>query len=148
MLAADQEQAIFGLFPGADLAGMRCEAQPQASRANPITRRASQLVGMIGVVRGSRVKQRHRGIIWGMYVAPRARGRGLGRALLEAAIGHARQWPGVEQLHLSVSDTGVAAKHLYETAGFRSWGREPRSLQWNGQYVDDYQMVLDLRDPA
>ena len=124
ILAAEQDQAVFGLFLGPDLAGM------------------------VGVVRGSTVKQRHRGMIWGMYVAPRARHRGMGRALLEMAIAHARRWPGIEQLDLTVSDTGVIAKRLYESAGFRSWGREPRSLQWDGQFVDDHHMVLDLRDPA
>jgi ribosomal protein S18 acetylase RimI-like enzyme len=122
ILAADQEQAVFGLFLGADLAGM------------------------VGVMRDSKVKRRHRGTIWGMYVAPRARRQGMGRALLEMAIAHARRWPGLEQLELSVSDTAVNARRMYETAGFRSWGREPRSLHWNRRFVDDHHLVLELHD--
>ena len=124
---ADSEQAVFGAFEG-DL-----------------------LTGMAGVVRASRVKIRHKAHIWGMYVSPQARGKGAGRALLEAAIEQARAWPGVEQLHLSVTDAAVAARKLYESAGFRIWGRESRALQWEGRFVDELHLVLDLEtrvDPS
>lgn len=123
VLADDQEQAVFGSFEGADL------------------------TGMVGLFRASRVKQRHKAGIWGMYVAPRARSKGVGRALLEAVIQHARSW-GLEQVQLSVTDAAPTAKRLYETAGFRPWGREPRSLQWKGRFVDEHHLVLELRDPA
>lgn len=119
-LAVLEGQAVFGSFEG------------------------DGLTGMVGVVRASRVKIRHKAHIWGMYVSPRARGKGAGRALLEAAIGQARAWPGVEQLHLSVTDAAVAAGRLYESAGFRIWGRESRSLQWDGRFVDELHLVLDL----
>ena len=115
------EQSVFGQFDGADL------------------------VGMVGLVRASKVKQRHKATIWGMYVAPRARNKGIGRALLDAAIQHAREW-GVDQAHLSVTDTAPAAGRLYERAGFRRWGQEPRSLHWKGRFVDEYHLVLDLRE--
>lgn len=85
------------------------------------------LTGMVGVIRASKVKQRHSGTIWGMYVTPRARSRGAGRALLDAAVNQARGW-GLEQVQLSVTEPAVAAKRMYESAGFRSWGRQPRAL--------------------
>jgi len=121
-LADDQEQAVFGKFEGADL------------------------TGMVGVIRASGVKQRHKGTIWGMYVVPRARNNGVGRALLEAAIDHARSWSGLEQLELGVTDAALTARRLYETAGFRRWGREPRALQWNGRFVAEHHLVLHLRE--
>ena len=58
-----------------------------------------------------------------MYVTPRARSKGAGRALLDAAIQQARN---------------------YERAGFRSWGREPRALHWKGRFVDEDHLVLEL----
>src|SRR6478609_581065 len=43
----------------------------------------SDLVGMVGFYRETRLKRRHRGGIWGMFVAPSSRGRGLGSVLLK-----------------------------------------------------------------
>lgn len=103
-----------------------------------------RLVGIAGVGRYAKRKQRHRAIIWGMYVSPTTRGRGLGRALLDAAVDRARQWPGVRQVHLSVTDAAPEARRLYESAGFREWGVEPRSLEAAGRVVDETHLVLQL----
>ena len=67
MLGDPREHAIFGLFLGSDLAGM------------------------VGVMRDPKRKRRHAATIWGMYVAPEARGKARGRALLDAAIQQARE---------------------------------------------------------
>jgi ribosomal protein S18 acetylase RimI-like enzyme len=53
-----------------------------------------------------------------LYVRPVSRGIGTGRALLRAAIEHARQH-GADYMDLGTSEDDVAARHLYETAGFR-----------------------------
>ena len=108
----------------------------------------AELVGMLGVTRYTKRKRRHIADIWSMYVAPRARRRGAGRGLLEAAIEHARAWPDVEQLHLGVSESAVEAHRLYESAGFREWGREPRAFQWEGRFVDMIYLMLDLGGEA
>ena len=52
-----------------------------------------------------------------LYVVPGRRGRGLGRALLEAAMDHARE-RGAARMDLGTSETDVAARALYESAGF------------------------------
>ena len=39
----------------------------------------SDLIGMVGLARFTRSKQRHKALIWGMYVTPRCRGAGIGR---------------------------------------------------------------------
>jgi ribosomal protein S18 acetylase RimI-like enzyme len=119
-LADPDEQAVFGCFEG------------------------DHLAGMVGVRRDSGVKRRHRTYIWGMYVAPGARGKGAGRALLEAAVEQARAWPGIGQVRLSVTDPAIAAWKLYESVGFQAWGREPRALQWEGRFVDEIHLVLGL----
>lgn len=103
-----------------------------------------QLIGIAGVGRFSKRKQAHRVIIWGMYVSPAGRGRGLGRALLDAAVERARSWPGVLQVQLSVTDAAPEARRLYESAGFREWGVEPRALGDNGQYVTEHHLVLQF----
>ncbi|HEY0937409.1 MAG TPA: GNAT family N-acetyltransferase [Trebonia sp.] len=50
-------------------------------------------------------------------VAARAQGRGVGRALLQAVIGHAEQ-QGVRRLRLCTQPAMRAAQHLYAAAGF------------------------------
>jgi GNAT superfamily N-acetyltransferase len=108
---------------------------------------ADALTGMVGLVHLSRVKTRHAGMIWGMYVSARSRRRGAGRALLEAAIDQARAW-GLEQVRLGVTEAAPEARRLYESAGFRAWGLEPRALAWQGHFVDEHHMTLHLRDPG
>ena len=119
-LAADHEQAVFGRFEGA------------------------RLTGMVGILREAKVKRRHVALIWGMYVTRPVRRKGVGGALLAAAIAHAHTWRGVDQLQLSVTDVATSARKLYEAAGFRLWGKESRALQWEGRCVDEFHLVLDL----
>ena len=52
-----------------------------------------------------------------LYVVPGRRGEGLGRALLDAAIGLARD-AGADYMCLATSDGDVAARALYESSGF------------------------------
>ena len=66
--------------------------------------------------------------------------------LMKTAIGHARTWKDLDQIQLVVNDVAPEAKRLYEKLGFHSWGIEPRSLSWNGQYTDAIHMILHLQD--
>jgi ribosomal protein S18 acetylase RimI-like enzyme len=52
-----------------------------------------------------------------LYVVPAQRGRGLGRALLEAAMELARE-RGADHIDLGTSEDDVAARALYERMGF------------------------------
>ncbi|HJY81687.1 MAG TPA: GNAT family N-acetyltransferase [Candidatus Binatia bacterium] len=108
---------------------------------------ADTLVGMVGVVRNKGAKERHKALIWGMYVRAQNRRTGAGERLLRAAIHQARSWPGVEQVQLSVTEIAGEARRLYERNGFQEWGREPRALCWQGRYVANSHMFLDLRAP-
>jgi GNAT superfamily N-acetyltransferase len=108
---------------------------------------ADTLVGMVGVVRNKGAKERHKALLWGMYVRAQHRRTGAGERLLRAAIDQARSWPGVEQVQLSVTEVAQEARRLYERHGFQEWGREPCALGWQGQYVADSHMYLDLTAP-
>jgi RimJ/RimL family protein N-acetyltransferase len=105
---------------------------------------AEALVGMAGLFRMEKLKARHRAMIWGMYVTQTARGRGVGAAILKAAIDRARTWPGIIQVHLSVTETSEEAGRLYRSLGFREWGVEPRAVHWDGRFVAEHHMVLEL----
>jgi ribosomal protein S18 acetylase RimI-like enzyme len=104
---------------------------------------AESLVGMVGLVRETRMKSRHRARIWGMYVAPESRARGIARTLLEHAIAEARA-AGIEHLELTVAAPQSVARALYERLGFRSIGTIPSAMRVNGKDVDEALMVLTL----
>jgi GNAT superfamily N-acetyltransferase len=52
-----------------------------------------------------------------LYVVPEHRGRGLGRAIMEAALDLARR-EGAAGMYLGTNETDVAARALYESLGF------------------------------
>ena len=65
--------------------------------------------------------------LYAMWVAPDARGAGLGRALLDAVAGWARD-RGCDRLMLSVTESNEVARHVYEACGFVDTG-ERRALR-------------------
>lgn len=52
-----------------------------------------------------------------LYVTPAQRGRGLGRALVQAAIQEARD-RGADTIDIGVDEPDLAARRLYESLGF------------------------------
>jgi ribosomal protein S18 acetylase RimI-like enzyme len=67
-----------------------------------------------------------------LYVVPERRGQGLGRALLDAAMRHAKE-RGAAHIDLGTSEDDLAARALYESAGFtnREGGPDgPRMLYY------------------
>jgi ribosomal protein S18 acetylase RimI-like enzyme len=101
-------------------------------------------VGMAGFYQESPRKRRHKGWIWGVFVASDARGRGIARRLMLAAIERARAIPGLEFILLTVSVNQPAPRRLYESLGFRSIGIEPQGLKIGNQHIDEEHMVLEL----
>lgn len=104
-----------------------------------------QLVGALGVGRDRHIKAAHKVHLWGMYVAPTHRGRGIAAAILRAALDHARTLPGIACVHLSVSEKTPAAQRLYERAGFQIWGSEPDALRYAKEAAVEHHMILHLR---
>ncbi|MFL6679428.1 MAG: GNAT family N-acetyltransferase [Burkholderiaceae bacterium] len=100
------------------------------------------LVGMAGLARETLLQLAHKVNVWGMYVAEAARGHGAARALLQAALAHARATPGVAKVTLSVDSQNVAAIALYESLGFVVFAREADAVRLHGQSRDDLQMHL------
>jgi len=52
-----------------------------------------------------------------LYVRPSARGRGLGRALMQATLQQARN-RGADTMEIGVDEPDLVARHLYESMGF------------------------------
>jgi len=102
------------------------------------------IVGTAGLRRETFQKGAHKALVWGMYVAAEVRRRGVARALLERAIEHARAMGGVALVQLSVSVPNPAARALYASLGFVTWGIEPDAIRVDGRSVDEEHMGLRL----
>lgn len=102
------------------------------------------LVGLVGLRREQQAKIRHWTKIWGMWVASEARGNGVARLLLDGIIQEARGMPGVACIGLTVVTTQAAARSLYRSAGFVTWGLEPNALKLGNQTWEEEHMVLML----
>ncbi len=103
------------------------------------------LVGILGFAREHRVKRAHIASLWGMYVSPEFRGQGIGAALVDEAIAHARKLGSVRQIVLSVTANNVAACGLYRSRGFERFGLERDAICLDGAYFDEEHLALILK---
>jgi ribosomal protein S18 acetylase RimI-like enzyme len=103
-------------------------------------------VGMVGVLRmyPHRRKARHKALIWGVYVAPEARRKGLGRRLMEEAIRAIARADGIELVQLGVWNGNHAARALYAGLGFETYGVEKHAIKLGDRHLDEELMVLFL----
>jgi ribosomal protein S18 acetylase RimI-like enzyme len=101
-----------------------------------------RIVGMAGFKPCDGAREHHKAFVWGTYVRPELRRRGIARALMQAVLEGARA--GVEQLTLSVVSTNSSAVALYRGLGFEVYGNEPRALKGDGGYADELLMVRFL----
>jgi RimJ/RimL family protein N-acetyltransferase len=103
------------------------------------------IVGMIGFSsEHMQAKTRHKGKIWGMYVTPEQRGKGLASQLVQTVLS-AAQDIGCEQIQLSVSTRNTASYSLYLRIGFTVYGTESHAMKIGDEYVDEYLMVKFFR---
>ena len=100
------------------------------------------LQGVAGFYVREQIKARHKGVLFGMYVRPEARGTGMGRALVARVIECAATM--VEEVTLTVGASNASAIRLYERAGFKQYALERRALKIDGQYHDEAMMALVL----
>jgi L-amino acid N-acyltransferase YncA len=80
-----------------------------------------------------------------VYVTENARGRGVGRALLERLVRSADE-AGLWTIQTSVFPENEATLALHEQAGFRVVGRRERIAKLNGVWRDT--LLLERRSPS
>lgn len=102
------------------------------------------LIGTAGVFAHPRLSERHRGTLWGVYVAPEARGLKLGEQLVQAVIDHAAKRFLV--LDARVVATNNYAIDVYRKLGFVTYGLEKKSLYVQGQFLDQELIAIDFTD--
>lgn len=103
------------------------------------------LIGTAGFYREQKEKRRQIGWIWGVFVHPSHRQKGVGRALILSVIDQARSIQGLAAIQITAAMTQSAARAMYANIGFRLVGTVPGALYVNGKYYDEEMMLLDLR---
>jgi ribosomal protein S18 acetylase RimI-like enzyme len=100
------------------------------------------VVGWCDVTPMERAAFAHRGVL-GMGVVPEYRGRGVGRALVEATLAAARS-KGLARIDLEVRADNTAAIGLYHAVGFAAEGVKRDALRVDGGRFDLVVMALHL----
>jgi ribosomal protein S18 acetylase RimI-like enzyme len=103
-----------------------------------------RLVGILGLIRESRLKRSHHATLVGMYVSTTFRKQGLGAALVDEAIAHAHKLGSIRYIKLSLTGTNEAARSLYVSRGFRTFGLEREALLVEDQYLDEEYMAVKI----
>lgn len=103
-----------------------------------------RLVGTVALEYAAKPKTRHGALVLGMYVQPAQRGRGLGRALMQAAIAAASARPELRVLTLTLTEGNAAAQRLYESVGFAAWGTQPLAIRTARGLTGKVHMALGL----
>jgi ribosomal protein S18 acetylase RimI-like enzyme len=85
-----------------------------------------RLLGIGGLTRFVGEKLRHKGLIWGMYIAPDGRGTQASDLLMGALLGAAKGHVSVVQLTLMADN--ARARAYYERYGFAVYAIEPQSV--------------------
>jgi len=113
-------------------------AVPDAASVRP----ADEVLGTL-TLRGMDLRAVEHVAVLGMAVAASARSRGVGTALLAAAIDWAHE-VGLRRLELNTYAPNLAAQALYRRFGFVEEGRRRAFVRYQGAYVDDLVMGLLL----
>jgi RimJ/RimL family protein N-acetyltransferase len=100
------------------------------------------ILGVAGFAVRNGEKEAHKGLLWGMYVRPEARGAGVARRLVEAVIAYAGSR--VELVQLSIVAGNERARRLYAGLGFVEYGIEKNSLKHRDRYYDEILMAKQL----
>ncbi|HYB03956.1 MAG TPA: GNAT family N-acetyltransferase [Nitrososphaerales archaeon] len=94
-------------------------------------------VGTITYLINERAKTKHIAQIFGVYVDPKFRGRGLGRKMLEKAIDLIVENKDIVKVRLTVNAKRSAAITLYKSLGFVIIGELKKELRVAGEFYDE-----------
>jgi L-phenylalanine/L-methionine N-acetyltransferase len=127
-------------YPSAEMWRKRL-AEPSEGTVRLVACLEQELVGQLDVhTFPNRPRRRHVGLI-GMSVRDEFQSKGVGTALLQAAVDLADQWLNLLRIELQVYSDHEPAIRLYKRFGFAIEGTLVRYAYRAGQYVDVYAMA-------
>ncbi len=117
----------------------RLENPPERLQRLVAATEEGRVIGMLGLEVG-RGRSAHAARLF-LMVHPDFHNRGVGSALMAAALDLADNWLNLLRVDLEVYIDNPAAIHLYEKFGFEIEGTLRRYAYRDGQYVDSYTMA-------
>ena len=100
-----------------------------------------KVVGNIGLHAIPKSRRRAHAAAIGMAVHDAYHGKGVGTALMKAALDLADNWLQYARIELTVYTDNVAALALYKKFGFEIEGTHKQYAFRNGEYTDSYSMA-------
>jgi len=104
-----------------------------------------QLVGMVCLHRERREKNRHKAMMWGLYVCEDYRRRGIARAMIQKVIAICEASSSLTQLRTTIATDIPAGQELYRSIGFNTFGLEEDAIRLEGRSYDVEYMMLRLK---
>jgi RimJ/RimL family protein N-acetyltransferase len=99
------------------------------------------LIGVVTFIREDRIKIKHKGGIYGMFINPDFQGKGIGSKLMKLTLEKAFKMEGLRQINLGVMSSNLNAIRLYEKMGFKPYGVEEKAVFVNETFLDESLMV-------
>ncbi len=143
-----RERRYLALIEAPSGADCRRFVEQNLANGNPmmVALADEEVVGWCDVRRHAFSSHAHRGTV-GMGLVPQWRGRGVGRALIDATLADALRL-GFQRIELDVNDDNMRAIRLYEKAGFVREGLSRDASLIDGVYRDAIVMAIVKRDAA
>ena len=105
----------------------------------------ARLIGVTALSRRLSSKYKHKVFLWGMYVMPELRGRGIAQSLMQATIDWTTEHPEILSISLQVTVSNIRGQQFYKHYGFSIFETEQRSLFAAGQFHDVHYMELEVK---
>lgn len=132
-------------FPSAELWRKRL-SQNDDTQHTLVATVAGDVVGNLGLTRLTRARRAHVGEL-GMGVRDAWQGKGVGTALMKAALDLVDNWLALHRLELRVYTDNAPAIALYRKFGFEIDGTHRAHAIRNGVYVDAHTMARIVEGP-
>jgi L-phenylalanine/L-methionine N-acetyltransferase len=127
-------------FPSAESWRKRL-AEPRDGSYHLAASFGNELVGQLGIDTFANYPRRRHAAELGMAVRDDWQGKGVGTALMQAAVDMADKWLNITRLELQVYTDNEPAVQLYKKFGFAIEGTLRCFAYRDGQYVDAYTMA-------
>lgn len=102
-----------------------------------------KLIGMLGIWQSDQDKENKTANVFGVYVAPEFRGKGISKMLMQTLVDEVKANSDITKLKLTVNKDQVSAVKLYEGFGFEIKSQEKIQLG-DGNYYDEYLMEKNI----
>ncbi len=98
-----------------------------------------EIVGMAGITFGEAPKNNHTVSLWGVYVKPSFRGKGIAQKILRELLKDLKDKK-IVKVNLGVVVTQKVARKFYKSLGFKKSGYLHKEFYVKGKYYDEILM--------